>query len=57
MKKVISLSIFLFSISGFSQELAYAAKKYKTTDKKVTVYTTTEGSKNRLSKTQENFHL
>ena len=54
MKKVISLSIFLFSISGFSQELAYAAKKYKTTDKKVTVYTTTEGSKNRLSKTQEN---
>ena len=54
MKKIISLSVLLIAMNGFAQQPNYATNKYSTNNKSVTVYTTADGSKNRLTKTQEN---
>ena len=54
MKKIIYLSILLTSVCGFAQQVNYATKKYDTKNKTVTVFTTQDNSKLRLSKTQEN---
>ena len=50
MKKIISLSVLLIAMNGFAQQPNYATNKYTTNDKSVTVYTTADGSKNRLPK-------